>query len=317
MADQDKSKNKSTTKPQKKKEGIGSVIYKAGYYTVMHDGIEHAGYLAFLALLSIFPFLVFMFSIAASLGRQEIGAEFIAELQLIFPDDVALALMPRINEIISGPPQSLLTIAIIGIIWTASSAVEGLRTILNRAYRVMNPPIYIYRRLLSIAQFIVLTFIVIVATFFLTFAPNIIDHIEKITEFQINFGDDIEFFRFYVSAFLIFISIATSYYVLPNIKQSWLAVLPGAIIALIFWLIAAYIFSSYIAYYRQFNVVYGSLAGIIITLLFFYVLGVIYIFGAEFNYFYERSKGHKIIQKESSENIADKDEKEASLTNKN
>ena len=277
---------------------LGKIFYKAGYHTVDDDGVEHAGYLAFLGLLSIFPFVVFIFSFAASIGRQEIWAEFIAEFLKLFPEDIALTFTPRINEILSGPPQGLLTIAIIGVIWTASSAVEGLRTILNKIYKVTSPPIYVVRRLMSMGQFIVLAFAVVVAMFFLTFAPTIYEYIEELTPFKINIEPNWLIARYLISAFILFISVATSYYVLPNIKQKWREVVPGSFIVVISWIGFAYLFSSYISYYKQFSIVYGSLAGIILTLLFFYVLGVIYIFGAEFNYFYEKSKGKRIIEKE-------------------
>lgn len=286
---------KQTTKITWKK--WKNIFYNSGYYTIMHDGIEHAGYLAFLALLSIFPFLVLVIALATGIGRREVGSEFIARFMEILPEDAALALTPRINEILTGPPQSLLTIAIIGMIWTASSAVEGTRTILNRVYRVSNPPIYIYRRLMSIAQFIIITFVVIVAMIFITLAPTTFETLSEITHIPLTAMMDWYFIRYIFSAFIVFICIAISYHILPNIKQSFIYVLPGALIALVFWLLVAYIFSSYIHYYKQFNIVYGSLAGIIITLLFFYILAIIYIFGAEFNYFLEKALGKRIEEK--------------------
>ena len=73
------------------------------------------------------------------------------------------ALSPRIRGNPSGPPQGLLTVAILGAIWTASSAVEGYRTVLNRACRVATPPAYVWRRLLSIAQTLILSFVVVLA----------------------------------------------------------------------------------------------------------------------------------------------------------
>ena len=126
--------------------------------TVRQDGIEHAGYLAFLSIFSLFPFLIFLISIIGKLGGDTIGAKAIVAVISSLPKEAASAMLPRIEEIISGPPQSFLTIAIIGVIWTASSSVEGLRTILNRAYRVHLPPPYLLRRLISIAEFFILTF---------------------------------------------------------------------------------------------------------------------------------------------------------------
>ncbi len=154
--------------------------YKALVDTINHDGIEHAGYLAFLFLLSIFPFLVFMFAIAGFIGQTEIGLKLISIIldNKLIPENILKSLAPRFKEIESGPPQGLLTFAIVGAIWTASSAVEGVRTILNRAYRVHTPPAYILRRLLSIGQFLVLAAIIILVLLLLIIVPQLWENIK-------------------------------------------------------------------------------------------------------------------------------------------
>ena len=98
-------------------------FYKAGYNTIHHDGIEHAGYLAFLGLLALFPFLVFVVALAGFIGEGEAGTHFINLVFSALPPHMVSALKPRVAEIISGPPQGLLTVAILGAIWTSSSAV--------------------------------------------------------------------------------------------------------------------------------------------------------------------------------------------------
>ena len=109
------------------------------------------------------------------IGQTELGTGFVKFIldNEIVPENVMRGLEPRLGEIASGPPQGLLTIAILGAIWTASSAVEGLRTILNRAYRVKTPPAYIWRRLLSVAQFLFITGILVLSTATFILAPSI------------------------------------------------------------------------------------------------------------------------------------------------
>jgi membrane protein len=155
-------------------------IWRAAYDTVfVHDGIEHAGYLAFLSLLALFPFLVFLVSVIGVIGQGASGAAFISSLLETLPTDITAALRPRIIEIISGPPQGLLTVSILGAIWTASSAVEGIRTVLNRAYRVTTPPAYWLRRLLSIAQLMIFTSIMVVGMLLVVTLPLILHYIEN------------------------------------------------------------------------------------------------------------------------------------------
>ncbi|MCE3233446.1 MAG: hypothetical protein K0R98_1703 [Rickettsiaceae bacterium] len=289
---------------------ITKCFYQALVDTIDHDGIEHAGYLAFLAMLSFFPFIVFIFALVGFFGQTEIGIKLINVILVnnLIPSSVLPGLQPRIEEIASGPPQGLLTVSIIGAIWTASSTVDGLRTILNRAYRVSTPPAYIWRRLMSIAEFFVLTGIAILVTLLFIIAPSIIEnlehflHIKDLHKLISNYGytasETWDYVRYAISTIILFFVVATSYILLPNTKQKWVAVAPGAIVVVIAWFIAGWLFSLYLKDFQQVNIIYGSLGGIIAALLFFYINAMIFIYGAELNYLLEKAKGHVIEEKE-------------------
>lgn len=277
--------------------------------TVNHDGVEHAGYLSFLSLLSLFPFLVFFVAIVGSIGKSELGEKltiFLLKDNELIPSHLLSALEPRIHEIVSGPPQGLLTIAVLGAIWTASSAVEGLRTILNRAYRVETPPAYIFRRLMSILQFLILTILLIVAMMILVLTPLIWQGITSYLEIDSNFSlpwDGMEnwnwtFVRYGFTTGILFFVVCSIYYILPNIKQTWRVVFPGAILVVIGWILAGSLFANYLSSFNQFNVIYGSLGGVIVSLLFFYIFSMILIFGAEFNYSINHLQGGTLQPKQ-------------------
>ncbi len=280
---------------------IGKCFYKAMVNTINHDGIEHSGYMAFLGMLCIFPFLVFLFALTGFLGASEAGTEFVKIFLRNLPPDVSAALKPRIQEIISGPPQGLLTIAILGTIWTASSAVEGLRTILNRAYHVYTPPTYIRRRLMSILQFLLITIALIVAMFLLIIAPVILDRFGHLLFIDYNILKPFwTYIRYILSSLILFIVVASLFFMLPNIKQNLILVVPGSIVVVILWSVVALSFSEFISSYKQINTIYGSLAGIILVLLFFYINSIVFIYGAELNYLLQSTKGRKFRVKISN-----------------
>jgi len=263
--------------------------------TINQDGVEHAGYLAFLSILAVFPFLIFLISIIGFFSSSDSGIMIIKDILHSLPQEIVRALLPRINEIILGPPQQFLTIAIIGVIWTASSSVEGCRTILNRAYRVSSPPPYIFRRLISIVEFFIITFLMIVGIFTFVIIPrtlkNFTDKFEIIS--QINF--DFLYLRHIAISILLVVATSLLYYALPNVKQKFTRTIPGAVLAVISWVFLEKLFIIYLKTFHQMNFVYGSLAGVIIALLFFYLVSLIFIIGAEFNYnlhrtFYRISK---------------------------
>lgn len=261
--------------------------------SIRKDGIEHAGYLAFLSFLSLFPFLIFLVSIAADLGQVESRLALIHFVLNKIPNDIAHSIEPRILEILNGPPQSILTVAIIGIIWTASSTVEGMRTILNRSYRVFSPPPYIWRRLLSILQFFVIVIIIVIASVALIVVPAILKKIEIISHLHFNINYDLFYIRPTLISLILVASVSALYYFIPNVNQKWDNTVPGSIFCVSLWSIILKIFGIYIEKFNQFNLVYGSLAGMIGALIFFYLINLGFIVGAEFNYHFFRAYSRK------------------------
>jgi membrane protein len=256
--------------------------------TIRQDGVEHAGYLAFLSILSLFPFLLFLVSIIGHFGGSAVGSKFISMAIDSLPQQVAQTLTPRINEILSGPPQTLLTIAIIGVIWTASSSVEGCRTILNRAYRVEFPPPYIFRRFISILEFFAITVSISFGILVFVIAPITLKFIESRFNITFYFNYDWLGLRYMAIYLLLFCAVTLFYYALPNAKQHITQTIPGSILTVTLWVWVEKLFSYYLANFHQFSFIYGSLAGVIISLMFFYLINLIFIFGAEFNYHFHR-----------------------------
>ena len=122
-------------------------------------------------LLSIFPFLIFLLALTSFFGASELGENFVQLLLESMPERANDVIKNRINELGHTPPQSLMTLAIVGSVWTASSFVECLRTILNRVYEVTSPPNYIIRRILSIGQFLVISILITFAMFLFLIIP--------------------------------------------------------------------------------------------------------------------------------------------------
>lgn len=291
---------------------LGRAIVKATEHTVVtHDGIEHAGYLSFLGLLSFFPFLVFLVALAGFVGEGELGRQFIGFVRDALPEDAAAALLPRIDEIISGPSPGLLTVSMLAALWTASSAVEGYRTVLNRAYHVGTPPAYVWRRLLSIVQLLLFSILVLVGMLVLVLAPVVLEWlagnlIHRTIDLSWLYWDQ---WARALSAAIIFTVIFLMYYVIPNAKQDLFSVLPGTLFTLAFWLLSMVGFRYYLSSFDQVNLIYGSLGGVIAALLFFYILNVIFIFGAELNYQLMRAFGERVEEKERTSEGVEKDER--------
>ncbi len=170
---------------------------------------------------------------------------------------------------------------------------------LNRAYHVLTPPSYIWRRLWSIAQILILSFCIVTAMMALVLLPiawgKIMAVFGKSMTLDAAMGSQITL----ISICVMFAVVSFSYYILPNIRQNFHSVWPGAALVTMLWIGAARMLSLYLSQFQQVNLIYGSLGSFIAALLFFYVSNVIYIYGAEFNYLFKKALGEKIEQKQA------------------
>lgn len=259
-------------------------FWKALEETIKHDGVEHAGYLSFLILLSLFPFIVFFLAFASFLGASELGAQFVDFLVSSMPETTTHSIKNTIYALVKTPPASLMTLAIAGTIWTSSSFVEGLRTILNRVYNVNTPPPYLMRRLLSIVQFLIINMLIFFFMFLLVIVPSALSKIPNMSIVLDSYILFSNYFRYFLIWGALFMTVSFFYLIVPNKKIKFIQIIPGTIITISLWIISGKLLSGYLSYYRQFNIIYGSLGSIIITMIFFYIVSMIFIYGAELNY---------------------------------
>ena len=253
---------------------------------IRHDGFEMSGYLAFLTLISIFPCTIFVAKILALLNKFLISQNNTILSHKIIDDFIECfdflsnlplqTLKDEIKKILIVPPKTLVNFAIIGILWTSSSAMQGLKTSLNRAYGVCNKKPYVIIRLYSILQFIIVSFVTIIIISSISIIPLIMKklHLES---FQY-------FFSFKIGIFILWFYVIWLSKMLTNRNLQLSKIFIGSTITVIAWSISSKILTIYFTKFLQFNIIYGSLANIVSILLFFYVIFVCFIFGAELNH---------------------------------
>ncbi len=176
-----------------------------------------------------------------------------------------------------------------------------MRTILNRAYHVATPPAYWLRRTLSVLQLLLFTFIVVMGMVVLVAIPLALQHIETwlgrqfISAAEERLGQ----LAYMITVSMLFAAVSYLYYLIPNIKQRFISIAPGAAAVVALWLVAAHLFTLYLSNFDQVSLIYGSLGSVIAALIFFYICNIIFIFGAELNYQIVQLVGMRIIERET------------------
>ena len=251
---------------------------------VYNDGFIHAGNLAYLGLLALFPFFIFAAAVAQLLGQSESGRMTVATVLAQLPPNVAEVLRDPIAEVLSARTGPLLWIgAIIGL-WTVGSFIETIRDILRRAYGVKYCAPFWHYRLSSMAVIIGAVFLLLFA-FAASVALSSVEHavVAWIPVAQ-EVSDAFTLYRI-IPAIALYGTIYFIFYLLTPLRyrrrgcRKW----PGALLIAAWWLLTAELLPEAIGLLGGYDLTYGSLAGVMIVLIFFFMVGLGVVMGAELN----------------------------------
>ena len=246
-------------------------------------GMTFAGHIAFMTLFSLFPFLIFLTTLAAELGQTDAVREFVDIALAMLPPEVSEAIRPAIEQVIATRRTGLMTISILASLWAVSSGIEALREALNKAYGVEEPRSIWFCRLQSLLFTIIVSIGIIIVMLVLVIGPVVWSYVQPLLEEPWQWGWFYEALRYLLAVSLLYLVVALLYRWLPSRHLPRREILPGAAVTVVLWMLLASLFSLYLQNLARFSVTYGSLGGIVLTLMFFYLSALIFIFGAEIN----------------------------------
>src|SRR3954453_13667836 len=249
-----------------------------------NDGFIHAGNLAYLSILALFPFFVLAAAVAHLLGQSQDAQLTVFNVLRRLPPDVANTLRAPVQEVLNARTGPLLWFGAIVGLWTAASFVETIRDILRRAYGVKYcAPFWEYR--LGSILIIIGAVLLLMTAFAASVALSSIHHV-MVEWFPLAQGVASElgiyrlvpaatlFFTFYV----LFFALTPARYRGRDCRK-W----PGALLITVWWLATAEVLPWVLGLLGGYSLTYGSLAGVMITLIFFFVVGLGVVMGAELN----------------------------------
>lgn len=260
------------------------IVLKRVGYGVYTDGFIHAGNLAYLAILSIFPFIIVAAAVAQLVGQSEGGAQTMQALLETMPRNVADVLEKPIQDVIQARSGTLLWVGGLIGLWSVGSFIETIRDIIRRAYGVkFSRPFWEYR--LASAGMIIIAVLLIMVAFS---ASLILSGVQSFVVERIQGAEEVVgFFTLvrFVPALLLFASLYALFYALTPGRYrgkkcpKW----PGAAFVCIWWVLTAALLPQALSALGGYDLTYGSLAGVAIALLFFFLVGMGVVIGAELN----------------------------------
>lgn len=251
---------------------------------VYNDGFIHAGNLAYLAIVALFPFFIVAAAAAHLLGQSQDAQLTVANVLHRLPPDVARTLREPINEVLTARTGPLLWLGALVGLWTAASFVETIRDILRRAYGVKYcSPFWEYRlgSILLILGAVMLLMVAFAASVALSTLHHALVEWFPLAE---GLGTTLGLYRL-VPAATLFVTFYALFFALTPARyrkrtcRKW----PGALLITIWWLATVEILPSVLGLLGGYSLTYGSLAGVMISLIFFFVVGLGVVTGAELN----------------------------------
>ena len=247
------------------------------------DMSTYAAALAFRVLIALFPFIIFLLTLLGALGLTDFFDWLLQQARTALPPDAFQIVSQIIGEIRGQPRGGLLSFSILFAIWGASAGMRSLMNALNVAYDVVESRSTWKRYLLSILYTIALAFILIAITALMVLGPSAIEWLGGQVGLSAFVTGLWAWLRWPLIVVLLLLLFALIYKAAPNIDQPFKFVTPGAVLGVLIWIAASLGFSLYVGNFGNYGATYGSLGGIVVLLLYFFLSAAVLLFGAEIN----------------------------------
>lgn len=242
-----------------------------------------AAQLAFYFLLALFPAILFLVALASYLTVDNVLAELVAALGAVAPDELVALLRGQLDQIAEGRHSSLLTLGIIGAIWSSSAAMVAIIDALNRAYDITEWRPWWKRRVLAVALTMALAVFSLVSLAFVLIGPAMAGHVAAWLGLAPAVAVVFSLIRWPVIVFSVVLGLDLVYRFAPNRPARWTWITPGALVATALWIATSFGFKFYVSHFADYAATYGTIGGVIVTMLWFYVSGLAILIGAELN----------------------------------
>ena len=260
------------------------VVVKRASIGVYNDGFIHAGNLAYLTLMTLFPFFIVTAAVLSALGQGEETKNTVSAFLHVLPPSAGELLREPIASVLRARTGPLLWFGALVGLWTVGSFVETIREIFRRAYGTQSKsPIWRARLGLSFAIIVsvVLALLSFVIQGLLLAAQQFVYRLLPFAEGAANW---IGLSRMIPGVFM-FGALYMLFYSVTPAKYRYTKCLkwPGALFTAVWWVSATALLPVVLAQLGGYDLTYGSLAGVVVMLLFFYLIGLGLVFGAHLN----------------------------------
>ena len=255
-----------------------------------NDGWALASHIALSALMALFPFIILVTALAASLlGSKELADEVARILLETWPREVAGPIASEIHNVLTTTRGDILTIGVAFAVYFASGGVESLRIGLNRAYGVTETRNWLLLRIESILYVLVGAGALLALAFLIVLGPLAFATAVKYAPWLSALEWNFTIARYTTASLALIIALVIAHKWLPAGRRRLGEIVIGIIATLALWLASGIVFGRYLAEFAYTYVTYyAGLASAMIALVFLYLSASIFVYGGELNAAFSR-----------------------------
>jgi membrane protein len=287
-------------------ENLGLVDFSKLTYKEMNEDhvMAFAGNLTYKGLFAIFPFFTFLLSLLGVFNATELVNVMVDKLSGIAPQSATRFIEGQLLSITQSQAESAFTfgaiVSILLALWGISGAFRSVMEAMNVMYEVEEDRPFWKVYGLSIFMSLAVIVLLVGALVLVIFGESIGVRVADLVGLGSLYATLWSIVQWPVVALVVLFAFALIYYFAPAVKQRFRWISPGSILAFVFWLIFSLLFSLYTSIAGSYNETYGSLAGVIVLMLYVYYSALIMLIGAEVNQVIEwhipggKNEGEKI-----------------------
>ena len=296
-------------------QNLGVVdFFKLTFKEVGEDHVSaFAGNLTYKTLFAIFPFFTFLLSLLGLFNATSLVNDMIDYLSGVMPGSATAFIKDQLLSITKSQAESAFTLgAIISIalaLWGVSGAFRSIMEAMNVMYEVEEDRPFWKVYGLSILMSLAVVILMVSAFGIVIFGGSIGGGLAEVIGLGSIFQTVWSIVQWPIVACIVLFTFALIYFFAPAAKQKFTWISPGSVLAFVFWLVFSLLFSFYVGASGSYSATYGSLAGVIILMLYVYYSAFIMLVGAEMNQVIEwhipggKNEGEKVPEEDRKPDV--------------
>ncbi len=246
-----------------------------------------AGNLTYKVFFALFPFFVFLLTLLGIFRAPNLLDYLLGQTEAVLPQGAATFVQDQLLTIAEGRAEGALTVgAIVSILlalWGVSGAFRSIMEAMNVMYKSEEGRPFWKQYLIAILLSLAIAVLLLTALGLVVFGTQLGGAVADAVGLGAVFEWVWAIVQWPVLLFFVVFAIALIYYYAPDVEQRFRWISPGSIIAVVMWLAFSLAFSLYVNNFGSYNETYGTLAGIILLLLYIYYSSFILLVGAQLN----------------------------------